>query len=126
MEGVVAHLQGRPFRAGQLPEGVVECRSGKVGIETCQSIAEPSPQHDFAVVGAGRIGGDVGAVAQTPARAFKPFKCGGFGLRTRSSSRGSLVDRIAKDREATRPTTRRVDMLPDCGGRQLSFSFLPF
>ena len=86
VEGTVACLQRRPFRAHQLAEGIVKRGSGKFGIESSQRIAEPPFQHDIAIIGAlrtRRIGGDIGAVGDAPAEAFEPGERGvlddGFG-----------------------------------------------
>ena len=75
MEGAVAGLQHRPFRAGQLGEGVVERRCGKGRVEPRERVAEPTPQHHLAVIGALgilRIGGDFWAVDYLPAEILQP------------------------------------------------------
>ena len=72
VEGSVAGLQCRPFRAGELAEGIVQRGCWKARIQLGEGVAEPTLQDYLAVVvplGTGRVRRDVRAVRHTQPRA---------------------------------------------------------
>ena len=79
VEGAVADLDRRPFRPRELVEGVIQCLGRKVRVQLLQRRAQATFQHDRAIVGTlrtRRIGGDVGAMGDEPAKALQPSKRG--------------------------------------------------
>ena len=68
VEGAAARVRCRPFRAHQLAKGIVKRRSGKLGIESSQGIADPPFQRDIAIIGAFRTQ-RIGAVGDAPVEA---------------------------------------------------------
>ena len=70
VESTVAGFKGRTFGAGELAEGVVQCRRGQAGVQLGEGVLHSTLQHHLPIVGAlgvGRARRDVRAVRRLPA-----------------------------------------------------------
>ena len=69
-----------------LPKASPRIFAEKVGVESSEGMANPTPQHDIGVIVTLRtwcIQGDIRAVSETPAATFEPGECSDFDLQLR-------------------------------------------